>query len=448
MNLKPLNLPRVSPRFKAAADTSHGSFRQRRGGTVEAGLIILAATGGLLLAFRWSTPVGNISVSRVAVVALAARLATQQTDLRRVKPKVLAAMLYLCALLLSSIETTRFDLALVNFLNGIEALLLWIGTSLAALYLVNVKGWPHDSVLRLPLYGYLPTGLLGLYQAAQLSIGQRPTIPLLNLANPSEGALSASRTAFTWAIEATGIERIAGATGDPATFGIASGLVAVYCVWILSRRSHQGRPFVVLCSVLGVAGVLLSASASAVIILFLGALSLLVSNRKRLSSQALATAVVLLLLCLPLIRVIDRVPVVGPYTDASTERMLGVGRGDDLSGQGHLALATGALSAFAEHPVRGVGLGAYSSLASGTESNYSSVHSAALLALAEGGIILFAALLFVWITAGARVPFSMFFPVAASWIVYLDFNRLPFLWVMVGVMSVCCGMASRHSTSE
>lgn len=48
-----------------------------------------------------------------------------------------------------------------------------------------------------------------------------------------------------------------------------------------------------------------------------------------------------------------------------------------------------------------------------------------------------------WLSLWRRLPRAILLPLTAAWLLYLDFNRLPALWVIVGIASVLSGWQRR-----
>jgi hypothetical protein len=101
---------------------------------------------------------------------------------------------------------------------------------------------------------------------------------------------------------------------------------------------------------------------------------------------------------------------------------------------GHLALRQFAWHIFSENPLWGVGLGSLSSVYAGTPVAYSSVHNVPLLHLAESGIVGGLGLTVLLVTLYRLAPLPIFVSCLVGWNLYLDLQRLPYVWVVLGIL--------------
>jgi hypothetical protein len=392
-----------------------------------------------MLAYQWQTPLGNITPTRIGILGLFCALSTTLIK-TRVGPRgatwLFAQGFLLLLLIVGTAYSVQVTVAITMILNHIEA------ASLFLLFYILVKGrrWlTRRGAAMLPLYAYLPSGAMALYQAAQLSLGQIPSIPLLSLTNLSSGSANAARTAFGSGLDAFGLDRIAAATGDPPTFGILSALVLVYIFWVRSVVDGLPRLRVMLVVAVACAGVALSQSLSALIVLGIGIGAQLARQRfgegyshpqagrrgghgtwAMFASVSLFTAITLL------------VPTAQRFASAALTRIVAFGQGTGTLGA-HLALLGGGLSLFGTSPLLGVGTGAASSLYYGQLVDFSSFHDVLILRMAENGVLGGVAVLLTWLVLARYVPFSLMSASLAAWFLYFDWNRLPYIWCLLGV---------------
>lgn len=400
-------------------------------------LLLAMVLGGSLLAYRWNSPLGNITVARGALLLAIAEIGTGVIRLSVLPPGSPAALASSVALLLLVIGGVLYTPApsmgvvvAANFVEGI--ITLFIALLLAYNVVSTSRGHSFAlSLARVPLWGYLPTGLLGLHQAFQLLVGSRPTIPFLRYADLDDSTINSARTAFEGGLNEFGLDRVASAMGDPASYGIFSAVVVGYCVWG-NRRKLLERNMLFWASVLLASlGVILSASSAAVVVLAVVLLSNLpqtiVAWRRSILAMAYVSGTVALL--------IGVLPQAQGFLLSSQGRVRAMVRGEG-SADAHLSLLRDGWEVFSAYPLFGVGTGGFGFHAYGFDAGFSSVHNTLMLGLAEGGALLGFALTLFWVTLWRNlVPRAILLPVTAAWLVYLDFNRIPALWVILGLTS-------------
>lgn len=393
--------------------------------------------GGSFLAFRWSTPFGNMTVARgfllLALIGMGVGVLRLNNIPRSANPvfgtSLVVLLIVIGGLLYSPAPSTGLAVA-GNMVEGM--LILFATFFLAQRILHGSSSQIRASVLaRLPLWGYLPTGLLGLYQAFQLLIGRRPTIPFLQLARLDESTLNSARTAFGSGLNDFNLDRVAAATGDPATYGIFSAATIGYCLWVQRVRLGRAHALHWIVMFLALCGVILSASVSAFLVLGVVLMCNIPDSfrgwRRLVLSGAVAVGA--------LVVIYEVIPSTQGFVLSAQERFRSeaVGQG---SAAAHLSLLSDAWQVFGSHPFLGVGTGGLTFQQYGYEVGFSSVHNVLLLGLAEGGIVLGAALFAFWLSLWRRfVPRAILLPLTAAWLVYLDFNRLPALWAVVGIVA-------------
>ncbi len=390
------------------------------------------------MAFRWGTPIGNMTVARgcaiLAVLAMIGGIVGPIRLLTSARPALASSLVVLLVTLAGLLYSPAWSTGLAVAGNIGEALLI-LFVSLVLAQGVLRGGDSHTRALilaRIPLWGYFPTGLLGVYQAFQLLIGERPTIPLLHFARLNENTLNSARTAFGSGLNEFNLDRVAAATGDPATYGIFSAITIGYCLWAKRMRLIRGGSLLRSVICLAFCGVILSASISAFIVLSICLLCNVPNSlggwRRVVVSGAVAIGALMMLVAV--------LPAAEGYLLSAQQRV-----GSEVSGQGssgvHLSLLSYAWDLFGSHPFFGVGTGGLTYHQFGYEVGYSSVHNVILLGLAEGGVALGVSLFAFWLSLWRRlVPRAILLPLTAAWLLYLDFNRLPALWVIVGIASV------------
>jgi hypothetical protein len=395
-----------------------------------------------MLAYQWQTPLGNITPTRIGILGLFCALSTTLIKTRvgrRGATWLFAQGFLLLLLIVGTAYSVQVTLAITAILNHIEAACLFV------LFYILVKGrrWlTRRGAAMLPLYAYLPSGAMALYQAAQLSLGQIPSIPLLSLTSLASGSANAATTAFGTGLDAFGLDRIAAATGDPPTFGILSALVLVYLFWVRSVVDSLPRLRVMLVVAVACAGVVLSQSLSALIVLGIGIGAQLARQRfgegyshpqagrrgghgtwALFAGVGLVMAITLVL-----------VPTAPRFVSAALTRIVAFGQGTGTLGN-HLALLGGGLTLFGTSPLLGVGTGAASSLYFGQPVDFSSFHDVLILRMAENGVLGGVAVLLTWLVLARYVPFSIMVASLAAWFLYMDWNRLPYIWCLLGVVA-------------
>lgn len=400
-------------------------------------LLLAMVLGGSLLAFRWTSPLGNITVARGALLLTLAAVGTGVIRLSALPPGSSAVLAPSIALLLLVVGGVLYTPApsmgvviVANFVEGITTLFV------ALLLAYNVVSASRGdafalSLARVPLWGYLPTGLLGVHQAFQLLVGSRPTIPLLRYAHLDESTINSSRTAFHGGLNEFSLDRVASAMGDPTSYGIFSAVVIGYCVWGNRRKLLSTNMLFWASVLLASLGVILSASSAAVVVLAVVLLSNLpttiVAWRRSILGMVCVGGTVALL--------IGALPQAQGFLLSSQGRVSAMFRGEG-SADAHLSLLRDGWEVFSAYPLFGVGTGGFGFHAYGYDGGLSSVHNTLVLGLAEGGALLGFALILFWIALWRRlVPHAVLLPVTAAWLVYLDFNRIPALWVIVGLAS-------------
>jgi hypothetical protein len=400
-------------------------------------LLLAMVLGGSLLAYRWNSPLGNITVARGALLLTIAAMGTGVIRLSVAPPGSPAALASSAALLLIVIGGVLYTPAppmgivvVANFVEGVITLFV----ALLLTYNVVSPSRGHSfalSLARVPLWGYLPTGLLGVHQAFQLLVGSRPTIPFLRYARLDESTINSARTAFEGGLNEFGLDRVASAMGDPASYGIFSAVVIGYCVWGNRRKLLERNVLFWASVMLASFGVILSASSAAVVVLAAVLLSNLpttiVGWRRSILAVGYVSGTVALL--------IGVLPQAQGFLLSSQGRVTAVVRGEGSAGA-HLSLLRDGWEVFSAYPLFGVGTGGFGFHAYGFDAGFSSVHNTLVLGLAEGGALLGLALILFWVTLWRKlVPHAMLLPVTAAWLVYLDFNRIPALWVILGLTS-------------
>ena len=396
----------------------------------------LTIGAGGLLAYRWSSPIGSLSLGRVLLLGLALALLPSIARLRWSKDvlALLAAALSVVASLVVGLLHTDFvRLGVTQVVNTVEAfLLLGVVAMVAQRTATHSKAW----VGYLPYLGFLPSLAIALVQAVQLVTGRTPTIPLLGLFSLDENTENAARVAFGSGLNNLGIDRVAAATGDPPTFGIMCALLVVYHAWV--RRFHYdwapglaGHGI----ALLGLFGLLLSASTTAIVVLALGLVATYatgprpeasMTTRGRWSSASLLAILTVIVLVTP-----GRL-----FLLAAWERVQALATGQGSGGE-HLSLMMGAWDVFSEHPIHGVGTGEGSAAFYGTDVGFSSFHSLFSVTAAEqGGVGLLCLGALLALLVLRFWPAALSVVVIASWAMYLDINRLPYLWALMGVVMV------------
>lgn len=393
-----------------------------------------------MLAYQWQTPLGNITPTRIGILGLFCALSTTLINTRvgrRGATWLFAQGFLLLLLIVGTAYSVQVTVALTTILNHIEA------ASLFLLFYILVTGrrWltPRGAAM-LPLYAYLPSGVMALYQAAQLSLGQIPSIPLLSLTDLGSASANAARTAFGNGLDAFGLDRIAAATGDPPTFGILSALVLVYFFWVRSVVDNLPRLRGMLVVAIACAGVVLSQSLSAFIVLGVGIGAQVA--RKRFGDEyshppagrgrGHRTSALFAGVGLVMAITIAVVPTAQEFVSAAVARIEAFGQGTGTLGA-HLALLGGGLTLFGTSPLLGVGTGAASSLYYGQLVDFSSFHDVLILRMAENGVLGGVAVLLTWLVLARYVPFSLMSASLAAWFLYFDWNRLPYIWCLLGV---------------
>lgn len=393
--------------------------------------------GGSLLAFRWASPLGNITLSRIGVLGSVAFLAVRlrQTALlpRSARPALYLAAAVVGSLTMGLMWTPAPATGVVILGNFMEALLIFVVVVLVATGALRRRGeaaaGTSKMLARIPLWGYLPTGLIGLQQAFQLLRGEYPTVPFLSLANISALSINSSRTSFGTGLNMLGLDRVAAATGDPSTFGIFSAVTLAFILW--ARRRHVlTQPWLFwIVSALSVIGVVLSASTSALLVLIVALLFNAQASVRSLKQLTVGGVMSALLL----VSIVNLVPQAGGFVASARERISGTAEGQG-SAVPHLGLLSQAWDVFGNAPVLGVGTGGFSFHQYGYDPGFSSAHNVLWLALAEGGVVLGALIGLFWLLLGWRlVPLGVLAPAIVGWLVYLDFNRLPALWAVLGI---------------
>lgn len=407
----------------------------RRPPAIVDGLLLGMMVGGSFLAFRWNTPFGNVTIARVFVLAGLIAMGTALLRLHTVPGAASVALGASLAVLLVTvgglIHTPAAETGLASAANTGEALLTFFLSLLLVHNVVRARSGPGvvSSIARLPMWGYLPTGVLGAYQGFQLLAGGSPTIPFLEYARLHEATLNSARTAFHGGLNEFSVDRIAAAMGDPASYGIFSAAIIGYCLWAWQNKLVAADIVFCLAVLLGVLGVILSASPGAVLVL---AVALLCNLPRHVagwgrSLAGLAVVVGALLLLVTLMPQAER------FMSSAQQRATEAATGEGTVGQ-HVALLGDGWRTFRAHPLFGVGTGGLGYHQHGFDPGFSSVHNTLVLALAEGGVVLGVAVIALWASLWRRlIPGGVLLPVTAAWLLYLDFNRVPALWVVLGV---------------
>ena len=406
--------------------------------------------GGSFLAFRWSTPFGNMTVSRacivLALIGMSVGLLRTPKVSASVRPALASALAVLLVVTAGLLYSPAPSTGLVAVGNTAEALLiLFVSLFLGQGVLRHSSNsrLMASELARVPMWGYLPTGLLGIYQAFQLLAGHRPTIPLLSFARLDGDTLNSARTAFGSGLNEFNLDRVAAATGDPATYGIFSAMTIGYCLWAKRAKLTRADALFRTVTLLAFAGVILSASISAFLVL---AVVLLCNIPEGLKGWRRLVAVQSLMVA-ALLALFHLLPAAQGFLLSAPDRVA-----SEVSGQGsagaHLTLLSSAWEFFGSHPFLGVGTGGLMYNLYGYDVGFSSVHNTLLIALAEGGVVLGAALFFFWLSLWRRlVPRPVLLALTAALILYLDFNRLPALWAITGTSAALYWWQRRSSVS-
>jgi hypothetical protein len=396
-------------------------------------IIVLEVAGGSLLAFRWPTPIGNLTISRLGAIAAVGYLigATRGRVIRQWSKMYASAFAVICTMAIGLLYSPNLPIGVSQVQNSVEAVVILVAT---ALLVKNVLGpYPSPlsikSIAKAPILGFLPSGLLGIFQATQLYRGQVPTIPLISLSRLTDASTNSSRTAFNSGLNEFGLDRIAGATGDPSTFGIFCAMTLLYILWLRRNAWVEKSLFLYLACVLSLAGVLLSASGSALLVLVSGLAFFVPRN----ASAWFRSPKRLLQLAIPLAVGWVTVPGLQQFFASAQSRISLLIGGQGTAGV-HVSLVGYGWSLFLDNLFFGVGAAGLSFHQLGYSVDYSSVHNVLILRLAEGGIVGGLALVWFWVTLGTGVvPKALLIPSIAGWMLYLDFNRLPAIWAILAV---------------
>lgn len=398
----------------------------------------LAALGGTLQAFRWPTSLGNVSLSRfgaLVLVLIVVLAVNDEYELSFVNILTISVAL-LVSWVASLLYTPFFSSGVIQIGNVVEGLLLLLGAYVAVRYATTRSAHPEKTLGRLarvPLWASIPAGLLGVLQASQVATGNIPTIPFIHLARLTPETANAARVAFSG-----GFVRIAGALGDPPTFGLLGAFLFAYALW-LRRAGLVALPLFAVSVALATFSALASASVTALAVFGL-AVAWATPGWVRYWVHRWQVVPLAGGLALAAIAAIVLVAPVGQAVDAAYGRTLRFISGDDFSRSTHFRLAEEAWVVIGEEPVWGVGAAALEANIPGDDGvigvdiRSSSVHNALLLRMGEGGVVgglfLAAFWLALWWDFAPRLLVVM---MVAAMLLYIDFNRLPYLWVMLGV---------------
>lgn len=392
-----------------------------------------------LLAYRWPIGFGNASLSRVAMVILAlalvftpSRVSSSHLVARRILFTLPLVAVWIASLLYSPQVEIGLRL-LIKFLEGFAVMALLIA---AGLHLAKTL---PQTLVAIPGTAFIPTGMIALFQSWQTIRGQIPTIPFLQYASLDEMTQNAARVTFSGNYQSQGVERVAAATGDPPTFGIICALVVVYTLWLrLNKEAPKPSSIANLGAVIAIAGLIMSASISAVLVLVTGLMALAWGQRARSgtpSGSILAKALGgIALLVIPLYLAVQFLPRFQGYWATLALRISNFLSGQE-SASGHRQLLSGAWDIWSSHPLFGVGAGAGSFEYVGQPVGFSSFHSISAITIAELGLAGFVAMLLALLgLLGRNVPMGIVVSVLVAWNVYLDWNRTPFVWAILGIV--------------
>ena len=395
-----------------------------------ASLLFLEIFGGTLLAFRWPAPVGNITISRFAALLVLGTLAVSRIAMPILWRRLMVGASFVVATWATNVlYSVNPHLGVVQVLDLLEGLIMLFGS--ARLFMTACRRDSTNApriLASAALAGFVPSGILGLYQAALLARGRHPVIPLIGLSRLNAGTVDSARTAFGSGLNQFNLDRVAGATGDPPTFGVICAIAIVFALWLrrqgLLRRRGVVYPIVMATSVVGI---VLSASLTAVLVLAVGLAS---AGRLRLPVSALnpfRLGAAAALLGVAATNHAGR----GFLLSAKT-RIFAFFRGGGSAGD-HKLLLSQAWRAWLAHPLLGVGAGSLSSLVLGQQVTFSSVHNTFVLRLAEGGLMGAIALVWYFLRLYRLSPFALFAPIAVSLCLYEDFDRMPSMWAVLGL---------------
>lgn len=427
--LSPVTAPSASAASRAVSRRLPVSAR-----LVQALLVVLTAAG-TLLAFRWPTPIGNMTVDRALAILLAVAVLIGVLPYLKLPSGSHAALGWSLAMIgvtiLGLLYTPAFTTGKAIAGNVVAGVMLFFVTLLLAFGVLR-RFAGNAAVLRgiarAPLWGFLPSGFVAMHQAYQLLRGTRPTIPLISLSRLTEASLNSARTAFGSGLNEFNLDRVAAATGDPPTFGMASAIVVAYALWARGSGFVPPDRFYKATVALAVGCVVISVSVSAILVLSLAVLvHLPKSARAWLRSFrgfcAAAGTVGLLLVLVPAIS-----GFILSAHDKITTFVIG-----SASTRVHVQLLSDAWGGFVASPLWGLGTGGLAYRQYGVDPGYSSVHNAPLLSLAEQGVIGLIVIVGLFLSLRRAAPSGLLACVIMAWILYLDFNRLPALWVILAI---------------